>query len=243
MLENRNILVADDNPAMRFVMSESLRMAGALVLEAASGTEALMLASSMKPDLLLLDVQLPGMSGIEVCAALRANAFDAPILACSDADEPLRRQCLASGMNAVLPKPCPREVLLEQIRYYIKDSQVLPQAWQGFSYPSFLEFCAGDEAFMHRLLAIASKALPKSASELRAAANTGNLQQIADSAHRVRSSVEGLGLTHLSHMLRQLEQLAGKGQCSQPGILLLAQKAAKGLEQAAQEITLKPFCL
>lgn len=236
MLKNLNILVADDAPAMRFAIAEVLRNAGAFVAEASSGKEALLLARTSVPDLLLLDVQMPDMSGIEVCEALRAEAFTGPILALCDADENLRNSCLSAGMNAVLPKPCPRKVLLEQIQIYV-GRQIQPEpSWEHFSFPSFREFCSGDEAFMQRLLNIASKVLPKTAKDIRAAIASRDMKQVGALAHRVRSSVEGLGLASLACLLREIERLARTCGSESAEMKLLVQKAANELEQAAKDV-------
>jgi signal transduction histidine kinase len=67
------ILNVDDNTANRYVKSRVLRAAGFEVVEAGTGGEALSLAEARRPDLVLLDVRLPDISGIEVCRRLRAD--------------------------------------------------------------------------------------------------------------------------------------------------------------------------
>ncbi len=243
MLESRTILVADDAPVMRFAMVVVLQGAGASVIEASNGIEALEYARTKHPDLLLLDVQMPGMSGIEVCEALRAEAFATPILALCSADENLRNRCLAAGMNAVLPKPCSKQFLLEQILFFIGCQSQIQPAWEQISFPSFRDFCAGDEAFMRRLLDIASKVLPKTAQEIRAAIAAGNVLQIGALAHRVRSSVEGLGLTLLADSLREIERLARVAGQEPTNIIVRAQNAAYGLEEAARSVVIERFRL
>jgi DNA-binding response OmpR family regulator len=67
------ILVVDDDPGNREVLEELLRMRGYAVVTAASGYEALELVKADPPDLVLLDVNMPGLSGYEVCQKLREN--------------------------------------------------------------------------------------------------------------------------------------------------------------------------
>jgi len=76
---NPRILIVDDNTTNRRVLVFSLKKAGYEPLEACSGDEALELAESEKPDLILLDVDMPGMDGFEVCSKLKAISVCAEI--------------------------------------------------------------------------------------------------------------------------------------------------------------------
>ncbi len=67
------ILVVDDDPAQRLIFKETLANAGYRVAEAADGNEALEKARQLKPDLIALDVMMPGMDGFETCAAIRRD--------------------------------------------------------------------------------------------------------------------------------------------------------------------------
>jgi len=73
------LLLADDDLALAEVIAFALRRAGFLVVTAADGAQALKRCEDEAPDLVLLDVQMPGMSGLEVCRALRARS-DVPII-------------------------------------------------------------------------------------------------------------------------------------------------------------------
>src|SRR6185503_5584807 len=68
------ILNVDDNSASRYLKSRILRAAGFEVVEAATGESALSAAAASRPDLVLLDIRLPDINGIEVCRRLRASS-------------------------------------------------------------------------------------------------------------------------------------------------------------------------
>jgi putative two-component system response regulator len=78
----RRVLVVDDEPAMRMLCRINLSASGLEVLEAADGEEALRLAAAEPPDLVLLDVMMPGLSGWDVAAALAADpqTRDVPVV-------------------------------------------------------------------------------------------------------------------------------------------------------------------
>ena len=111
--QNRRILVVDDEEAIREVLAQYLRRAGFVVLEAADGPSALRIASATPPDLLILDLMLPGMDGLEVCRKLR-ETLAAPILmltARSEEDDTL--EGFRVGADDYVTKPfSPREVVM-----------------------------------------------------------------------------------------------------------------------------------
>lgn len=73
-MPGKKILVAEDEPDIRGLIVFSLQYAGFNVLEAQNGEEAVRIATKKKPDLILLDVRMPKMTGYEACAALKEQA-------------------------------------------------------------------------------------------------------------------------------------------------------------------------
>ncbi len=73
------ILLVDDDPTLRRLFGEFLRSTAYEVLDASSGPEALRLAVSEHPDIVILDVMMPGMDGFETCARLR-ELSDVPVI-------------------------------------------------------------------------------------------------------------------------------------------------------------------
>lgn len=71
------ILVVDDKPAVRYVTERTIRHAGFRTAEAATGEEALEKAQSLKPDVMVLDIAMPGIDGYEVCRRIRENEVTA----------------------------------------------------------------------------------------------------------------------------------------------------------------------
>jgi CheY-like chemotaxis protein len=77
-MTSANILVVDDEPQIRRTLRTTLSFRGYVILEAATGEEALDLVRKQKPDLVLLDVNLPGISGIETCREIRRTFVAMP---------------------------------------------------------------------------------------------------------------------------------------------------------------------
>jgi CheY-like chemotaxis protein len=112
------ILVVDDNPTGRDVVAAYLRGRGYRVDIATNGYEAITQASSLEPSLILMDIQMPDMDGIEAMKRLRANPALAkiPIIALTAlAMQGDRERCLEAGADRYLSKPVPLRQIAELI--------------------------------------------------------------------------------------------------------------------------------
>src|SRR4051794_17343108 len=109
---SHKILIADDDPHIREVLSFALGKAGMTIAEAGDGEAALAAIERDRPDLLVLDINMPRMDGLEVCRQLRATG-DLPILFLSSRDDEIDRVLgLEMGGDDYVVKPfSPREVV------------------------------------------------------------------------------------------------------------------------------------
>ena len=110
------VLVVEDDAAIADVLRRALRQEGHEVRSAQDGVEALEMAEAFVPDLVILDLGLPKLDGVEVCRRLRAES-DAPILiltARTDTED--RVEGLDSGADDYLVKPFERKELLARMR-------------------------------------------------------------------------------------------------------------------------------
>ncbi|MCE3289784.1 MAG: hybrid sensor histidine kinase/response regulator, partial [Caulobacter sp.] len=106
------VLLAEDNPINALLARTLLEREGAVVDRAASGEETLAAMEAGRYDLILMDVRMPGLSGLDATRALRARGVATPILALTaDAFEDDRRACLAAGMDDFLVKPLTADAL------------------------------------------------------------------------------------------------------------------------------------
>ncbi len=113
------ILVADDNSASRELIKEVLEFSGYDVTEAADGREAIDLAISNPPDLMLLDIQMPRVDGFGVLRELRANTRFAtiPMVALTAfAMQGDRENALRAGFDGYVTKPVDLTVLRQEIK-------------------------------------------------------------------------------------------------------------------------------
>jgi CheY-like chemotaxis protein len=102
------ILIADDEPALRFLVHETLDSEKIEIIEAADGLEALEIVRRENPRLVLLDVAMPGMSGNEVCREIKADPATRAIMVVmltAHSQTRDRELALASGADHFMTKP------------------------------------------------------------------------------------------------------------------------------------------
>jgi two-component system, OmpR family, response regulator MprA len=118
------VLVVDDDPKILSVLRRGLSFAGYEVALAADGLEALLVARDRPPDLVVLDVMLPGLDGLEVCRRLRAGDPAVPILMLTAMDRvPDRVAGLDAGADDYLVKPFAFDELLARVRALLRRAQ------------------------------------------------------------------------------------------------------------------------
>jgi two-component system, OmpR family, KDP operon response regulator KdpE len=115
-MDNATILVVDDEPQIRRVLRTTLFSSGYDVLEAKTGEEAIRIAIRERPDLILLDVNMPEMSGLETCSKIRLS-FEGPIIMVTIREsEPDKIAALDAGADDYVVKPFAVGELLARIR-------------------------------------------------------------------------------------------------------------------------------
>src|SRR5438445_2590220 len=112
----QSILVIDDDETLRDTLSVMLEQEGFLIAHAGDGRTGLERVFTVKPDLLLVDLRLPGLSGIEVCKQLRASNIRTPIIVLSAVgDEVDKVLLLEIGADDYVVKPFRVRELLARI--------------------------------------------------------------------------------------------------------------------------------
>ena len=115
-MNSANILVVDDEPQIRRVLRSTLSFRGYTISEVSSGEQAVELVPKLKPDMILLDVNLPGISGVDTCREVR-RITDVPIIMLTvRSAERDKVMALDAGADDYVTKPFGIEELLARIR-------------------------------------------------------------------------------------------------------------------------------
>jgi two-component system, chemotaxis family, response regulator PixH len=115
----KHVLVVEDTASEMELLSHYLRNNGYTVIAATSAREALEKAIALKPDVIVTDVVMPGMSGFELCRTLRRNpeTWEIPIIICTSKNQEIDRLWgIKQGADVYLTKPFTQEQLIRAIR-------------------------------------------------------------------------------------------------------------------------------
>ncbi len=197
----RRILLAEDNHVNRRLVLTILEKRGHVVVSVESGADAVHAFSSDAFDLILMDVQMPGMSGLEATAAIRAiehaTGTHVPIVGLTaHAMKGDREACLAAGMDDYLTKPIrPADLLaaVEQAAQPPRPVIAAVEARPAFDEAQVLERVQGDRALLAELIALHLDDSPALLRSIRQATAAGPAEAVVQAAHTLRGAISSLG--------------------------------------------------
>jgi two-component system, sensor histidine kinase and response regulator len=241
-LEAVRILVADDIATNQLIVQEMLRHAGAEVECVANGAEALAAVNRACFDLILMDVQMPVMDGLEATRRLRQNGFTAPILAMTaNVMSQDREACRAAGMDGFVSKPVDEQQLLATVAAQVASRnngalpRPVPQAQLPASLPGLdltegLRRMGGREAMLLTMLHSLAQDERANVEQVRAHADRGEAAAAGRIGHALKGLAANLGCPRLTAAAAAVE-LAGRDP--QPSAL---EAAVRELEAAFAEV-------
>ena len=223
------ILLAEDNAINQQLAIRILGKHGYVVLVANNGREAVQAVQREAFDLVLMDVQMPEMDGLEATAAIREleenTGIHLPIIAMTaHAMKGDREKCLKAGMDGYLTKPIQLATFLEEIEHHIPsgDSKVGRPATSGepepipetsppaevFDASAALRNVEGDAELLAEIVKIFAAETPNLMQEMREAIVARNNKGLERAAHTLSGSASSIGAKRISFGAKKLEQIA-----------------------------------
>ena len=220
-LRKYTILIVDDNK-MNLNLASSLvamNMPNAEIIVTTVGSEVLQLYVTHKPDLILMDIQMPIMNGYEVATAIRTLHQDknkrVPIIALT-AGTVLgeKERCIEAGMDDYISKPLHAKTLFQMVEKYllgnesviIEQTPTEPAKLVHFDREDLLKTYNNNEAFANKMLALALNAIPQYLVELEYSIKHNDQKQIKFNAHTIKGMAKGICFTILSEAALKLEK-------------------------------------
>ncbi|HEY9192149.1 MAG TPA: ATP-binding protein [Methyloversatilis sp.] len=239
------VLLAEDNPVNQTLAIRLLERLGHRVDIAANGLEAVGMATKCDYDLILMDVQMPGMGGFEATRHIRAQhgARHTPIIAMTaHAMAGDREKCLEAGMDGYVSKPIKVPALLKALDEAM-GAPVLhsrPAARERdishFDKVFMLRNLGDDEALLHEVIRLFLRDCGPTIDALRQAITQGHLEDMATHAHTIKGMVRNFGATQVANIAGQLEDSANAGDASQSELATLFSELARATEALAGEL-------
>ncbi len=224
-----NILLAEDNRVNQAVATQMLEKMGYSITIANTGAEVLSQLSAGSFDLILMDVQMPEMDGIEATRRIRNEESNSgthiPIIAITaHAMKGDRERCLEAGMDGYISKPINKAALLSAIGDVtrLRPETAVDQERNAGADPAsetvlhldtgvLLERLGGDEGLFFEVIDIFLEEAPKSMEGLRAALEAGDSGGVERIAHSMKGELGYLGVEEVSQQARELEESGRNG--------------------------------
>lgn len=230
-LGKRRILVAEDVELNQHLARHMMEAWGFEVDIAVNGKEALTLVQQHSYDLVLMDIHMPEMDGVEATRHIRqlTDTIKAaiPIVALTaNALKGDRERFLAAGMNDYLSKPIEESNLFRTIANNLTNmitttdkelmQPVSPAETDSpgklYNLTMVYGIAGGDEDFVKRMVQLFLDTMPASLQEMQSQVVLQNWPQVGKLAHKMKSTIDSMGISSLKDVIRQIEQNGKKGE-------------------------------
>lgn len=208
------ILLADDQEDIRNLTTYQLERSGHHVISVSNGKDALETAQRAPFDVILLDEEMPGLTGVQVVRAIRENPSSLssrPVLIAltGNSSNEDRDRLLAVGFDSVLAKP----FRLEALSSLLGDPALIPQDASSLTPPEpgsladILKRIGGDKKLLRQMIATFLRDTPNRLAAIRMALKRRDDIQLASSAHALKGSVSIFGPSPALRMVEEVQHL------------------------------------
>jgi PAS domain S-box-containing protein len=242
-LRGARVLIAEDKPLNQLVARGLLEKMGAAVDIANNGLEAVEQALAHPYDVVLMDLQMPGMDGIEAARRIRAmpKGRDLPIIAMTAAVMLQDREaCKAAGMNGHIAKPIDPRQLFEVLSTWMPAEARQPEALPprlpmplpGFDFGAALDRVGQNAEVFFQLVALFVAEARQSLPRLDALLDAGDFNGASRLVHGLKGETGNIGAVHLQAQALRFESELKQGQATmRDGFKASVEESLKALEE------------
>ena len=217
-IDNIDILLVEDNYLNRMVAQNSLQYFNCQVTEAENGQEAIEILKNKTFDIILMDIQMPIMGGIEAALIIRNELnLSTPIIALTaNAFKTEIDKCKKVGMNDYVSKPFDEEILIETIAKYSRnkvksgDEKGITETSSTaklYNLTSLQKLSRGNDEFVARMIAIFVEQTSDVIQKITAAILLDDFMEVGRLIHKIKPSVESLGISSITTDIKRLEKI------------------------------------
>jgi CheY-like chemotaxis protein/HPt (histidine-containing phosphotransfer) domain-containing protein len=210
------ILLVDDNDMNRLVANTMLENLGAKCVEAVNGKEAVEYMETNHADLILMDIQMPVMDGLQATGIIKKMKHSPPIIALTaNALKSDNEKYLKAGMVDSLPKPFSEDEFINLISRVITKSRgqkvantlsIQISEIPLFDLRNLVKISNGNQSLIRKMLLLFLEQTPGMLQQMEKALKEKNLQAISELAHKMKPSLDNLGIISLKEVVRKLEK-------------------------------------
>ncbi|HVM87553.1 MAG TPA: response regulator [Puia sp.] len=252
-LSNKRILLAEDIKMNQYIAKRILESWGCDVTIANNGKEAVNLLTENYFDCILMDVQMPELDGVSATEMIRklpdSQKSSIPIIALTantlDSD---KNRYMKAGMNACISKPINEEKLLAVITKNIlssqKEKENVPEKKTNqqnssveklYDLSMVVSVSGGNHDFIKKMIALFIETVPQNIYELKTSAEAGNWDQVGKIAHKLKSTIDSMGIKSIHQDIRSIEAGA-KQKTNLENISTLVEKVKLVIDHTIQQL-------
>lgn len=208
-LQDKSILIADDEEYNRILLKTLLSKHGPKIIEAIDGKEAVSFVRNNDIDLVIMDVRMPEMNGIDATVEIRKFNKGVPILgATAVMNDDKIKKCKLAGMNDVIFKPFTSEELAEKLNALFKENDKKGEhvSTKSINLRALRNDDIGDDDIQNELITIFYKSLNSTCEEINSAYQLRNFKKVSECAHKLIPSCKHFEATKLVAALKFLER-------------------------------------
>lgn len=218
-LDGVKILLVEDNEINRLVAQNTFKYYNCIVEEAVNGIEAIEILKHQKFDIILMDIQMPEMDGLEATSIIRTELnIQTPIIALTaNAFKSEIEKCKAIGMNDYVTKPFEENVLLKLISKYLpKHITTISEIGQNrvqedisllYDLSNLKTMSHGDDEFVNKMIDLFLEQAELSIIQISEANLKEDYEAISKIAHKLKSSAGNMGINSVKNDIRELERI------------------------------------
>jgi len=250
-LIGRKVLVVDDNEMNRLVASVILENYSSEVIEAENGKQAVELTREMKPEIILMDVQMPIMNGFEATRELRESGNNIPIIALTaNAIKGENQKCFDAGMNDYISKPYKENELLYKLVKWLDGKEITEETAsvedntteekssrkrELYDLGGLKDIGGGNKAFMEKMIKMFCDLTPPMVDEMLTAYQNGDYTKMGAIAHKMKPSIDNLRISTITQDIRTIE-MAGKNNSVDENTEGLLEKVKNTIQKVIEEL-------
>ena len=218
LLDDARILLVEDNEMNRLVACNTLALFNVKVTQAVNGEDAVNILKKKSFDIILMDIQMPVMDGIEATKIIRNSLnIQTPVIALTaNALKTKIEACMAIGMNDYITKPFEDQDLFRVMARYYKspvnvekepseDNSPIESSELLYDLSKLKKMSRGNEAFINKMLQLFTDNFPQYNQDIKSSFEKRDIQKLKKLAHKIKPSINDMGIVSINQDILDIE--------------------------------------
>ena len=233
LLKGKKILIVEDNKLNQVVAKRTLEHWGCLTESAMDGFEAIEKIKKTDFDIILMDIQMPGIDGFETTGRIRKELkIEIPIIAMTAySNTEIKGECLKVGMNEVVSKPFKKSELRKTLSNQLQNSTPPLENIDYLKNEYLNDITGGDKTLMNQLIGIFIDETPKSLNAIKQATINKDHNELKTALHKYKSSIKTFCITQIDELIEETEKKIQRGNWEE-----ITQLSTKIIQESNTEV-------